>query len=179
VFGEFAQSFNLDGRLFYLDESSDIQEFSYTDRDVFGRFLLGMGQDADGEMYALVNQTGVPFENTGEVLRIDPPVKLSIQGDCPGAMTAHVEGITPNGTVAFVYSTGLGNAEVSGRPVCNGTVLGLNESHRLLKTVTADANGNAQIGGFVSADRCGKFFLQAVDITSGPVCNTSNVELIE
>ncbi len=72
VFGEFALLFDNDGRLFYLDENDDIQEFQLVDQDEVGRFVLGMGQDANGELYLMANSTGVPFDSTGVVLRIVP-----------------------------------------------------------------------------------------------------------
>ncbi len=72
VFGEFALTFDNDGRLFYLDENDDIQEFQLVDQDQVGRFVLGMGQDANGELYLMANSTGVPFDSTGVVLRIVP-----------------------------------------------------------------------------------------------------------
>ena len=72
VFGEFAALFDNDGRLFYLNEDDDIQEFQLVDQAEVGRFVLGMGQDANGELYLLANSTGVPFDSTGVVLRIAP-----------------------------------------------------------------------------------------------------------
>ena len=48
------------------------QEFELVDQDEVGRFVLGMGQDAKGELYLMANSTGVPFASTGVVLRIVP-----------------------------------------------------------------------------------------------------------
>jgi len=70
VFGEFARTFNNDGRLFYLDGNSSIREFELARRDALGLSLLGFAEDAAGELYVLANGTGVPFEETGVVLRI-------------------------------------------------------------------------------------------------------------
>ena len=72
VFGEFAVSFANDGRLFYLTKTNQIQEFQLIDRPALALSLLGMGQDAAGEVYALGNASGVPFGTTGVVLRIAP-----------------------------------------------------------------------------------------------------------
>ena len=72
VFGEFAQTFSNDGRLFYLDDDDVIQEFQFIGRAGLGLSLLGTGRDANGEVYALANATGVPFGDTGVVLRIAP-----------------------------------------------------------------------------------------------------------
>ncbi|MHC4430032.1 MAG: PQQ-dependent sugar dehydrogenase, partial [Planctomycetota bacterium] len=74
VFGEFARTFNADGRLFFLDEADVIRELQLLGKAGLGKFLLGMGQDAGGELYALVNETGTPFDGkngpTGQVVRI-------------------------------------------------------------------------------------------------------------
>jgi glucose/arabinose dehydrogenase len=70
VFGEFAQTFSNDGRLFYLDETDQIREFELVDQDQLGLSLLGFGQDASGELYVLANSTGVPFGDTGVVLKM-------------------------------------------------------------------------------------------------------------
>ncbi len=74
VFGDFAQTFSNDGRLFYLDtmtDTHDSQEFHlYVSPHELGYSLLGFGEDANGEIYALVNSTGTPFGTTGAVLRI-------------------------------------------------------------------------------------------------------------
>ncbi len=72
VFGEFAQTFDNDGRLFYLDEKNQILAFQLLDQKVLGLSLLGMGRDAQGEVYIMANGTGVPFGDTGVVLRIAP-----------------------------------------------------------------------------------------------------------
>jgi len=65
VFGDFS------GRLFYLDGSGQIRELAMN--VPFGRALLGFGQDANGELYALANGSGTPFGNTGEVLLVPEP----------------------------------------------------------------------------------------------------------
>lgn len=70
VFGDFAQTFNNDGRLFHL-MGDQVVEFPLG-QDALGLSLLGFGQDASGELYVLANGTGVPFGTTGVVLRIDP-----------------------------------------------------------------------------------------------------------
>ncbi len=72
VFGDFARTFNADGRLFYL-QGNQILEFQLRDRPALSLALLGFGQDAAGEIYVMANSTGVPFGATGVVLRIAPP----------------------------------------------------------------------------------------------------------
>jgi glucose/arabinose dehydrogenase len=71
VFGEFARTFSNDGRLFFL-QGSTVREFRLVGQDALGMSLLGMGQDANGELYALVNGTGTPFGDSGMVLKIAP-----------------------------------------------------------------------------------------------------------
>jgi glucose/arabinose dehydrogenase len=74
VFGDFARTFSNDGRLFHLDEIGQIAELQLLRPAELGLSLLGMGQDAPGELYVLGNTTGVPFGDTGVVLRIAPKV---------------------------------------------------------------------------------------------------------
>ncbi len=73
LFGDFAQTFSNDGRLFYLDDANQILEFDLEDQDNFGLSLLGFGQDSNGEIYVLANSTGIPFGDTGVVLRVAAP----------------------------------------------------------------------------------------------------------
>jgi hypothetical protein len=69
------------GRLFYLWRNQpttglrEIREFRIQGRAGLGRALLGFAQDASGEVYALVNFPGVPFGNTGEVLKLVPAAR--------------------------------------------------------------------------------------------------------
>jgi glucose/arabinose dehydrogenase len=81
VFGEFAQTFKSDGRLFYLDESDQILEFQLKGMKELGLSLLGFGQDGSGELYVLANSTGTPFGATGVVLKIVPPRSSDLNGD--------------------------------------------------------------------------------------------------
>jgi glucose/arabinose dehydrogenase len=85
VFGEFAQTFSNDGRLFYLDENNEILEFQISGQENLGMSLLGFGQDAQGELYVLANSTGTPFGDTGVVLRIVPDNRRSFRADLSGA----------------------------------------------------------------------------------------------
>ncbi|MGB3563448.1 MAG: hypothetical protein WBC09_10400 [Thermoanaerobaculia bacterium] len=72
IFGDLARTFDNDGRLFILEDDLSISELQIRDRDGLQRFLLGFGQDAAGELYVMVNSTGVPFGSTGVVLKIVP-----------------------------------------------------------------------------------------------------------
>jgi len=82
IFGDFARTFNNDGRLFFLRKrevaqqtragKSLIGEFRLDGQGELGLSLLGFGQDASREIYVLANGTGTPFGTTGVVLRIAP-----------------------------------------------------------------------------------------------------------
>jgi len=65
---------DLFGRVFHLDENDEIREFSFQDGDL-QLSILGFGEDGRGNIYLLANTTGVPFESTGMVLRLDPPIE--------------------------------------------------------------------------------------------------------
>jgi glucose/arabinose dehydrogenase len=64
VFGDF------NGRIFYLDKKI-IREFRLRGQDSLGSALLGMGEDARGELYLLTNSSGVTAGTTGKLIRID------------------------------------------------------------------------------------------------------------
>jgi glucose/arabinose dehydrogenase len=72
VFGEFARTFASDGRLFHLGGGNRVLEFNLIGQESLGLALLGMGQDAQGEVYAMVNASMFPFGDAGMVLRIAP-----------------------------------------------------------------------------------------------------------
>jgi plastocyanin/glucose/arabinose dehydrogenase len=82
VFGDYARTFNRDGRLFHLTRSNlvtptgikatDLAELRLADRNGLGLAVLGFGQDAAGELYVLGNETGVPAGTTGVVLKLVP-----------------------------------------------------------------------------------------------------------
>lgn len=71
LFGDVAKTGQGDGRIFYSDGTS-ILELDLTDRDQPGFWVLGFGQDTDGELYALGNTTGIPFGATGTVYKLVP-----------------------------------------------------------------------------------------------------------
>lgn len=81
VFGDFARLFrfpsgpNDTGRLFYLQQKSSPGNMLQTIKEfmIDGGLrlaLLGFGQDAAGELYALGNISGVPFGNGGVIVRL-------------------------------------------------------------------------------------------------------------
>ena len=84
IFGEFSTIFNFPsgphdyGRLLHISGSGDgkglraISEFHIVGGNSLGLAVLGMGQDADGEVYITGNRSGLPFGTAGMVLKIVP-----------------------------------------------------------------------------------------------------------
>ncbi len=178
VFGDFARTFLNDGRVFYLDATNAIQEFDLLDGPL-NRSVLGFGQDGDGEVYVMANSTGTPFDTTGEVLRIDPPLDLVLTGSCPGLIIATVTNATPGNSVAFVRASGVGEQGVPNGMPCAGTTLGLNQTAQLVAVVKADMNGVASVQGMVPGSLCGKVVLQAIELENSANCATSRVVAVE
>jgi len=79
VFGALTQTFNPDGRLFYLDENDNILELQILGQDDAGIFVVGFGEDNDGELYVLGSLTAGPIQETGVVLKILPIPEPSAQ----------------------------------------------------------------------------------------------------
>lgn len=84
VFGDYSvftePGANRNGRLFFLNKKdivkegfikqSRIFEFTILGMEKLDMAVLGFGQDANGELYVMVNAPGVPFGNTGAILKI-------------------------------------------------------------------------------------------------------------
>jgi len=114
VFGDFTRDFFLGtGRLFWLDTEgvpTDIFEFRLTEfNDDLNRFLLGFGEDDDGELYVLTSANLGPSGFTGEVWR------LVMQADdddnvAHGAFQATLSG---DSEVPLVATSGHGNVVVT------------------------------------------------------------------
>jgi hypothetical protein len=61
VFGDYSTNFfKSAGRLFYLDDENQIQEFRLAGMSELGFSVLGIGQDARGELYVLGKTGAVP-----------------------------------------------------------------------------------------------------------------------
>lgn len=83
LLGDYARPSSQEGRILYLKKKnivgrnnirkSGVAELRLLDRDSLGFFLLGFGQDAQGELYVLGNSTGIPFGLTGGVWKIESP----------------------------------------------------------------------------------------------------------
>ena len=77
VFGDYSDGPSSgNGRVMYVDEADRANPERRTPK-VFNLvnghinlFVLGFGEDADGEIYVLANKTGVPFEENGVVMRL-------------------------------------------------------------------------------------------------------------
>lgn len=84
IFGEFSTIFNFPsgphdyGRLLHINGSGSkrglrsIREFHIVSGNSLGLAVLGMAQDADGEVYITGNRSGLPFGSGGMVLKIVP-----------------------------------------------------------------------------------------------------------
>lgn len=77
VFGDYSDGFNSgNGRVMYLDEGDNADPHERTPKvfnlvdDTIDLFTLGLGEDRRGELYVLANDTGIPFEETGVVLKL-------------------------------------------------------------------------------------------------------------
>ncbi|MBX9895250.1 MAG: PQQ-dependent sugar dehydrogenase [Nitrosomonas sp.] len=71
VLGDASKTGSGDGRIFYTDGVA-IYELDFADRAQSGFWVLGFGQDGDGEIYVLGNTTGTPFGETGVVYKLIP-----------------------------------------------------------------------------------------------------------
>ncbi len=112
VFGDAAKTGNGDGRLFYTD-GSKILELDLTERDQPGFWVLGFGQDAEGELYVFGNTTGVPFETTGAVYKLVPnasfdsafleipAVDVMLDDDMSGAYRARLQIVPGSNPLRF------------------------------------------------------------------------------
>ena len=79
VFGDFSRRFlNGNGEVFVLREENNCDPDDCTPRVEWltngplggSTFMLGFGEDARGELWALANETGTPFEETGVVMKL-------------------------------------------------------------------------------------------------------------
>ncbi len=92
-----------------------------------------------------------------------PPFEISLDGACPGEMTANIIGATPGGRIAILRGQRGGETIVNSGP-CAGTAVPLGEAV-LIDTITADAEGNASLA-FNVPGGCGTVAFAALDLTS-------------
>ena len=79
VFGDYSRRFlNGNGEVFWLSEENNCNPKDCTPRIFWltngplqgNTFMLGFGEDAKGNIYALANETGIPFKETGLVMKL-------------------------------------------------------------------------------------------------------------
>lgn len=101
---------------------------------------------------------------------------LFFRGSCPGFVTAHAFGATPQGQVAFVYALGSGTFPIPNGQPCAGLQMGLDPlTVTLGGVVPADNQGHASISANAPPGVCGILVMQAVDISSCALSNTANL----
>jgi hypothetical protein len=98
---------------------------------------------------------------------------LRAVGTCPGPMNYSASGLTPGGAVAVIGAAGPGSFVVPSG-VCAGTVTGLGAPVRLLRMITADANGEVDANRLAPATVCERH-LQLVDMAT---CDVTNVAVV-
>lgn len=123
--------------------------------------------DADGTFWVSALSMGM----FGLVVDpIDAPT-LTVTGSCPGAMTIDVVGATPRATIGLLYARGQGSLPIPNGNPCAGTVLGLDNTARLFRTLRANGSGTVSINLNAPFGACGKW-VQAIDASS---CEVTNV----
>jgi glucose/arabinose dehydrogenase len=77
VFGDYSRRPNNgNGEVFYLDENDRADPRDRTPKifhltnGPINVFVLGFGEDRRGELYVMANKTGIPFEETGIVMKV-------------------------------------------------------------------------------------------------------------
>lgn len=102
VFGNYSTDFSTsDGRLFYLDNQNQVKEFRIDGKARLGMSVLGIGQDARGELYVL-GKSGATASNIGIT---DPRNKSGVirklvphKSSGSGKGTANPKPMNPNPT---------------------------------------------------------------------------------
>ncbi len=110
----------------------------------------------------------------GLCAQVGPGITLSLEGNCPGVMTARINGATPGGRLALIRSAPGrcgGQTTIPPPNPCAGTILSLGGA-ALVRIITADGEGNAAVTGNVPGAVCGRVCLIALDLTT---CEVSNV----
>ncbi len=131
VFGDWGSFATPTGRLFYLDDNSEIKELRLGLEDrPFGYWLKGFGEDADGELYAFVTKVLGPNGNTGRILKLVPAAQtLSISG-----ATSSVSNLTAT------WSGGIGPFSLQSKST-------LSEAAWVNTSFTAARTGGTALGG--------------------------------
>lgn len=106
---------------------------------------------------------------------VDPPLILTITGDCPGQSHLEVSGATPEARVAILYALAEGSVVIPPGNPCVGTVLGLNASTALYGSFVSDSLGNLAMDARLPLPACA-LRIQVLDVAT---CTTSNVHSFE
>jgi glucose/arabinose dehydrogenase len=124
VFGDFSRSFFPgDGRLFYLDADGDLSQIFElrlgNANQPLGAYLLGLGEDEDGELYVTTSDSLGPAGDSGKVFhigRVDRVVLCHIPPDnVAGARTLVVSASSVSTHLA--HGDRLGSCPVTGGPI--------------------------------------------------------------
>ncbi|MFG0328523.1 MAG: hypothetical protein ACF8PN_01380 [Phycisphaerales bacterium] len=119
-----------------------------------------------------VPDNGMAYDNISILVDSACPPILSLEGFCPGRLTASVTDATPNGQVAFIYGSNQGRYTNPNNP-CMGTVIDIRPPFLpgAPRIVRADANGEASLTANASANLCLRTYIQVVDLDT---CTVSN-----
>ncbi len=101
-----------------------------------------------------------------------PMLWLSQFGQCGGVMAFEVVDATPGGEIAYVYGRTFGEIAVPG---CPGAFVAIGDPV-VADILIADNQGMTVLEAMVPAGACGRYYIQAVDLTG---CAETNCLLIE
>ena len=93
---------------------------------------------------------------------------LAVNGGCPGTVEVVWSNAEPNTQQGIIYGGRLGNTTIP-TGVCQGTVLGISGSVRLVQTI-GSGNGSGSVNGQATAGACGHY----LQLIQGGSCVTSN-----
>lgn len=118
VFGEFSRTFNpAAGRIFWLDADgtlADIFEFRNGPLDIpLNVYVLGFGEDEDGELYLLTSGNLAPVGALGRVFKITRPCAADADGD-DTVNFVDITTVLANWLNVYTPGTGPGDADANG-----------------------------------------------------------------
>lgn len=97
---------------------------------------------------------------------------LDVTGTCPGTVTVAWSNAQPNTQQGIVFGNNLGSTTIPNGP-CQGTVLGISGSVRLVNTI-GSGNGSGSVNGQAGSGACGGY----LQLVQGGSCETSNPDQI-
>lgn len=78
VFGDWSSSFSKGkGIIFVAEENEESKEWDIVNQTDINSFIMGFGEDSEGEIYLLTNDNTGPVGNTGKVYKINENLKLN------------------------------------------------------------------------------------------------------